>query len=64
MRAEQPAAVLPPVNGHGPEAQVDEVAAGASEDEHRHIVPYLASVAEQTGHQGDKDEDVQAEARD
>lgn len=63
-RAQQPAAVLPPMNGHGPEAQVDKVAAGASEDEHRHVAPYLASLAEQTGHQGDQDEDVQAEARD
>ncbi|KAL7394600.1 hypothetical protein ABVT39_000207 [Epinephelus coioides] len=63
-RAEQPAAVLLPVDGHGPQAQVDEVAAGAPEDEHRHVASYRASPAEQTGHQGDQDEDVQAEARD
>ena len=61
--AQQPAAVLLPVNGHGPQAQVDEVAAGASEDEHCHVAPYLASPAEQTGHQGNQNEDVQAEAR-
>ncbi len=64
VRAQQPAAVLPPVNGHGPQAQVDEVAAGAAQDKHRHIAPYLASLAEQTGHKGDQDEDVQGEARD
>lgn len=63
-RAQQPAAVLPPVNGHGPQAQVDEVAAGASKDEHCHVAPYLALLAKQTGHQGNQDEDVQAEARD
>ncbi len=62
--AEQPAAVLPPVNGHGPKAQVDEVAAAASKDEYCHVAPYLASLAEQTGRQGDQDEDVQDEARD
>lgn len=63
VRAQQPAAVLPPVNGHGPQGQVNEVAACASKDEHRHIAPYLALLAEQTGQQGDKDEDVQAKAR-
>lgn len=64
VRAQQPAATLPPVNGHGPQAQVDEVAASAPEDEHGHIAPYLALPAEQTGHQGDQDEDIQAKARD
>lgn len=63
-RAKQPAAVLLPVDGHGPQAQVDQVAAGASEDEHRHVASYLAPPAEQTRHQGDQDEDVQAEAGD
>lgn len=61
--AQQPAAVLLPVNGHGPQAQVDEVAAGASEDEHCYVAPYLASSAEQTGPQGNQDENVQAKAR-
>lgn len=64
LRAQQPAAVLLPVNGQGPQAQADEVAAGAAEDEHCHIAPYLASLAEQTGHKGDQDEAVQAKTRD
>lgn len=64
VRAQQPAAVLPPVNGHGPQAQVDEFAAAASKDEHRYVAPYPSSLAEQRGQQGDQDEDVQAKARD
>lgn len=56
--------MLPPVNGHGPQAQVDEVAAGASKDEHCHIASYLVLPGEQTGHQRDENEDIQAKARD
>lgn len=63
-RAQKPAAILPPVNGHGPQAQVEQVAAGASQDKYRHVASNLALPAEETGHQGDQDEDVQAEARD
>lgn len=59
--AQQPAAVLPPVDGHGPQAQVEQVAAGAAQDEDGHVAPDLAPPAEQAGHQRDQDEDVQAE---
>lgn len=55
--------MLLPVDDHGPQAQVDEVAAGASQDEHGHVAFYLASPVEQTGRQGHQDEDVQEEAR-
>ena len=48
---------------HGPQAQVDNVTAGAAEDEHGHIAPYPALLAEQTGHKRDQDEDMQANAR-
>lgn len=59
--AQQPAAVLLPVNGHGPQAQADQVADGAPQDEHRHVASHLILPAEQTGHHGDQDGDVQAE---
>lgn len=61
--AQQPAAVLLPVNGHGPQAQADQVGDSAPQDEHRHVAPHLALPAEQTGHHGDQDNDVQAEGR-
>lgn len=61
--AQQPTAMLLPVNGHGPQAQADQVADGAPQDEHRHIASHLALPAEQTGHHGDQDDDVQAEGR-
>lgn len=61
--AQQPAAVLLPVKGHGPQAQAEQVADGAPQDEHRHVAPHLALPAEQTGHHGDQDGDVQAEGR-
>lgn len=60
-RAQQPAALLLPVKGHGPQAQAGQVADGAPQDEHRHVAPHLALTAEQTGHHGDQDDDVQAE---
>lgn len=63
VRAQHPPAVLPPVNDHGPQTQVDKVATGASEDEHHHVAPYLASPAEQTGHNGDQNKDIQAKGR-
>lgn len=61
--AQQPAAVLLPVNGHGPQAQADQVAGGAPQDEHRHVPPHPALSAEQAGHHGGQDDDVQAEGR-
>lgn len=61
--AQQPAAVLLPVKGHGPQAQAEQVADGAPQDEHCHVAPHLALPAEQTGHHGDQDGDVQAEGR-
>lgn len=59
--AQQPAAVLLPVNGHGPQAQADQVAGGAPQDERRHVPPHLALSAEQAGKHGGQDDDVQAE---
>lgn len=47
-----------------PHAQIDQVAACASKNNHCHIAPYLASPAEETGHHRDQDEYVQEEARD
>lgn len=61
-RAQQPAALLPPVDGHGPQAQVDQVAAGASDNEYRHVAPYLVPPAKQTSHHRDEDGNIQAEA--
>lgn len=47
-----------------PHAQIDQVAASASKNNHCHIAPYLASPADETGHHRDQDEYVQEEARD
>lgn len=42
----------------------NQVAPGAAQDEHGYVVPDRVLSADQAGHQGDQDVDVQAEAWD
>lgn len=56
--AQQPAAALPPVNGEGPKAEAEQVAAGAAQDKHGHIPPYLAPPADDAGQHRGQDEHV------
>lgn len=60
--AKQPAAALPPVDGEGPEAEAEQVAAGAAQDKHGHVPPYLAPPAEDAGQHRGHDEHVEHQA--
>lgn len=61
--AQQPAAVLPPVDGEGPEAKAEQVAAGAAQDEHGHVPSYLAPPAKDAGQHRGHNDHVEHQAR-
>lgn len=60
--AQQPAAVLPPVDGEGPKAEAEQVAAGAAQDEHGHVPSYFAPPAEDAGQHRGQDDHVKHQA--
>ena len=62
--AEHPAPFDLPVDGEGPEEDVDQVADGAAEDENGHVVPDLAPPHPQhAGQERRQDQDVEGEPR-